>query len=254
MFKAFSDKPDLILLHNYHVKENTMQIITSLFLENNDEFFSRFEELQNSPCDWIEVRIDRYYPDHALLPTNQLLMRLNRQSIKPVLFTLRTDQDPSLCSDEQYTYLLKVMDKNGFFYDIEFNRLPALDFTPDYSRVFLSYHDYEAGWKYDEVCRIARDICSYQPKVVKLALAAADFNQAMDVVECGESLEVQSEKCFLAMEPEGLVTRLIPGFFGFDYTFCASTQATASGQVSLEQMVRFETLIRGKNTKDKAVK
>lgn len=218
------------------------QIICSLVAEDSPEFFARLKRADALDLSMIEIRLDPYYPNHTLIETNGLIRRISAETSRRLLWTLRTDDNPDKCSSQQYSWMLRILDKDRRFYDLEINRINDLDFTPDFSRVVLSYHNFEQIP--EDYSKIIEKMAEYHPWIVKTACFSENLEDIFSMISSLQKLERDQEKIGLVMSQAGYLTRLFYQDFGFDYTFCCLDTPTAPGQVSYDELKTLNRLLR----------
>lgn len=231
---------------SYHLKNTYEHILSSrgsmlktivpLFLRDSQDFYDSLEMIEDKKPDYIELRLDNWYPAHSAEETVKLIKKAKARSSIPWIGTLRTKLQGCNARVKRTEYLLLVNRLFGVceLVDVE---LPYTSmFTLDEMKnAVLSFHDFEETPDDEELQSIWKLMDSRSPAVEKIAVMPKSEEDVERLLKSCKEHEAPEEKIAIAMGELGKESRLHGDDWGSAYTFCTVGTSSAPGQLSLDE-------------------
>ncbi len=207
-------------------------------------------ELTALEPDLLEWRIDAYRDVENIPKCLDDLKELRRiTGAVPLIFTCRTDEEGGLQKIDRKKRLelfeAAAVSGNVDLIDVELcngeDFLEEVKKTARANHVFLifSYHNFKdtpsESFMYSKLleCQDAgADIC----KLAVMPNDSGDVLSLLSVTNRARNEGMNIPVVTMAMGPLGVISRLAGGLFGSDITFAAGKQASAPGQLSIEDL------------------
>lgn len=226
------------------------------------ETLDRIKECRVFP-DMLEFRADWLEENKLKQQAQQALMRIRQEFAKiPLLFTFRTLREGgrSELSYEQYKELVFEIAKSGLVdaVDIEaFSYTGGADGTLERETqeqelrklvqeirqqgcvVIGSNHDFYATPPKAELVNRLRRMYELGVDIAKIAVMPEGVPDVLELLSATEEASADPELCpviTMSMGGQGLVSRMAGELFGSSVTFASVGQASAPGQIELEQL------------------
>ena len=234
----------------------------------HEEIIKQCHAAMEAKCDILEWRAD-YYLDNkedvdAKLRSDDIQVEVIRilDDIEyvtdgmPVIFTVRSKSQggkSSLNKEQVYDLnCLAVQAKLATFVDVELfddnNKLvreELLEHVNDIhsfgGRVIMSYHDFKAMPRSEEIVNIVSVIRDLDADIAKIAAFAHNKKDAVEMIKCSHML-TQGESdpvIFIGMGKNGIITRIFGGQYGSVITFASLGEQTAAGQLNVTTVNRL---------------
>ena len=212
----------------------------------------------NRPCDMAEWRADWFEDVFNLEQTIEVLKEL-RQILdkKPLLFTFRTLQEggEKAISVQEYVALLKAVSDSHLadLVDIELfpfeQELPSLiSYVHKTSgKVILSSHDFQKTPTCGELLKCLEKMEELGADISKIAVMPQSRKDVLTLLSVTEerSRHALHPVITMSMSETGLISRLAGEVFGSAVTFGSVTNASAPGQIPVEQLSRVLDILHG---------
>ncbi|GAX47431.1 type I 3-dehydroquinate dehydratase [Pseudolactococcus reticulitermitis] len=198
-----------------------------------------FDVAQYAAADLIEWRVD-FMPVADL---NQAAQEIKAQFPNhEILFTYRTeDKAETLISADDYAALVQQFSTEFAYIDVEILKFPSI-ILPE--NAVVSYHDFT---------QIPQNLPEILSKMVESRATTVKFaampQKQSDVLRLmTETLRFSEAHpdvtlVSMAMGELGKITRVASDSFGSSWTFASVAGASAPGQLTLEEMVKFRELL-----------
>lgn len=227
-----------------------MKIICPIFLGLDEGFDNELNELENSSCDMIEIRLDNLYEDAGKDTVIRALDRLHAaQHPKPFIYTLRTEEEggEAHMNDAEYADLTARLYNYPGYVDVQLERLKRLDAKDfDMSRTFLSYHNFDETPDIFELSYIWQDMDEYHPKTEKISVMPKNDRDVQVLLTSCRNHQTECEKAAISMGEKGKISRILGDLFGSNYSFASHITSSAPGQPSLEDMAFYRSAINNR--------
>lgn len=213
-----------------------MKIVVPI-MPRNLEDVEAIDVCRLAEADIIEWRAD-YLPKEAILTVAPAVFE--KCSGKEMIFTVRTTREGGHLdlTDEEYVGLLKEIASlyQPDYIDFEYYSYQSVfEQMLDFPNLVLSYHNFEETPS--NYMEIISELTALSPAVVKIAVMANTKQDVLDVMNYTRGFKtLNSEQGFatVAMGDLGKLTRIAGMITGSCWTFAHLDEASAPGQMSLE--------------------
>ncbi|MFA9422305.1 MAG: type I 3-dehydroquinate dehydratase [Sedimentibacter sp.] len=210
-----------------------------------DQILTELDNLKNADYDLTELRIDFFEYVNDLTKVNELLKKIRKVYIKPLLFTFRTKKEggnSDIC-EENY-FILNHMAINSGLVDIVDIELSSTDekikeiieFAKiNHVKIVMSNHDFYKTPSKEEIIRRLIKMQEYGADITKIAVMPNSEEDVLTLLSA--TLEMKKRKadrpCItMSMGSLGVVTRLTGELFGSCMTFACVNNTSAPGQIN----------------------
>lgn len=244
------------------------KVAVSITGTTHEEIIEQCKAAKEAPCDILEWRADYYLENKddvdAKLRSDDIQVEVIRilDDIEyetdgmPVIFTIRSKSQGgrgTLSKEQVYDLnCLAVQAKLATFVDVELfddnNMLVREDLLEHVNdihsfggRVIMSYHDFKAMPRREEIVNIVSVMRDLDADIAKIAAFAHNKKESIEMIKCCHML-TQDESdpvIFIAMGKYGLVTRIFGGQYGSVITFASLGEGTANGQMNVQTVNRL---------------
>lgn len=229
-----------------------VKIISSIMEPDAASVVKRQAALEKEPLDMLEWRAD-YFVTRKLMDFENTAKALQKKSIKPVIFTMRTAAEGGQVdlTARDYKEVGVIIAKNGGLpaIDVEICRgLGALRILSaaheSNMAVIASYHNFQATPSEKELAAIFARMDKANADILKVATMPQTPEDVLTVMIAALKARRDYGRPVIAMAmgPLGVVTRTCGALFGSDATFAAVGKPSAPGQISLDELRRMISL------------
>ena len=166
-----------------------------------------------------------------------------------IIFTIRTSKEGGqlTLTSEEYVGLIREIDAiyHPDYIDFEYYSHKAV-FSQmlDFPNLVLSYHNFEE--MPEDIMEIFSELTSLAPRVVKIATMPKTEQEVLDLMNYTrgfKSINPEQEFATMSMGKLGRISRLASDLVGSSWTFASLDQASAPGQVSLNNMKLIQEVL-----------
>jgi len=234
------------------IGDGTVKICIPLSGADEKGLLCDIEYVRGKPCDLIEWRADFWDEACDKDRLTAMMKTIKRElSDKVFLFTYRTQEEggsgnPAL---SDYMEICKYVIDSGLpdIIDVEYRKakdfnFPILEEAHDHGiKVLTSYHRFdEPTPDLDTMIKILREQQQFGADIAKLAVMAQNDMESNRIIEASREMYGKHAKIpfiLIGMGQFGSVTRAIKPFHGSSVTFARGREATAPGQLSIEDLL-----------------
>lgn len=222
-----------------------MRIVVPIMPKTLDEVkqidINRFDQV-----DIIEWRAD-------MLPKEDILQVapaiFEKFSGREIIFTLRTHKEGGNIELTPMEYIEIIKDIQAIYQpeyiDFEyFSYREVFDHLLNFSNLILSYHNFEETP--ENLMEVFSELTAVSPKVVKIAVMPQNAQDVLDMMNYTRGFKtLNPEQIYVtvAMGKLGQVSRLAGSLTGSSWTFASLDEASAPGQLSLEDMQKIKEIL-----------
>lgn len=241
---------NVVKIRNFVIGEGMPKICAPLVGKSVEELMKEANYLKELPLDLVEWRVD-FYDDFLDIDKIKTVLQEVRKIIKhiPIIYTFRSLKEGGQkeVSREYYVQLNKeiIRTKLVDIVDIElFNNEHHIKDIVSMAEengvaVILSSHDFEKTPSKEAMLARFQRAVSLGANIFKLAVMP---NSTEDVINLLDATRIMKECCgnipiiTMAMSKRGLISRISGEVFGSAITFGAGKEASAPGQISVEEL------------------
>ncbi|MFS1664005.1 type I 3-dehydroquinate dehydratase [Streptococcus sp. zg-JUN1979] len=222
-----------------------MKIVVSVMPRSLEEAqaidISRFEGV-----DIVEWRADFLPKDEIVTVAPAIFEKFAGHEI---IFTLRTSKEGGHISltDQEYVHLIREINSiyQPDYIDFEYySHKDVFQDMLDYPNLVLSYHNFDE--MPENIMEIFSELTALAPRVVKIATTPKTEQEVLDLMNYTrgfKSINKEQEFATMSMGKRGRISRLAADLVGSSWTFASLDQASAPGQVSLNNMKLIQEVL-----------
>lgn len=232
------------------VGEGTPKIIVPLVGSTDDHILKEAKLVKELKPDVVEWRVDLYEEVENHESVKDLLSKLRDIFAEELLlFTFRSHKEggSKVISEEAYVALNQEAIKTGDIdlVDVElFNEkdhVNAIIATAKEHHVFviMSNHDFEKTPTKEEIVSRLRKMQEYGADIPKIAVMPRSVDDVITLMDATNTMKTQFADrplITMSMGGTGVISRLAGEFFGSAFTFGAGKEASAPGQIPVEEL------------------
>ena len=166
-----------------------------------------------------------------------------------IIFTIRTSKEGGqlALTSEEYVGLIREIDAiyHPDYIDFEYySHKDVFSQMLDFPNLVLSYHNFEE--MPEDIMEIFSELTSLAPRVVKIATMPKTEQEVLDLMNYTrgfKSINPEQEFATMSMGKLGRISRLASDLVGSSWTFASLDQASAPGQVSLNNMKLIQEVL-----------
>ena len=166
-----------------------------------------------------------------------------------IIFTIRTSKEGGqlTLTSEEYVGLIREIDAiyHPDYIDFEYySHKDVFSQMLDFPNLVLSYHNFEEIP--EDIMEIFSELTSLAPRVVKIATMPKTEQEVLDLMNYTrgfKSINPEQEFATMSMGKLGRISRLASDLVGSSWTFASLDQASAPGQVSLNNMKLIQEVL-----------
>lgn len=215
-------------------------------------------ELLNVPCDVIEWRIDYYIEDENdfqkkiqdLIENLRELFPLIKEHKKELIITYRSQKQGGVgkIDSKMNEQLLLTLAECGLmdYLDVEFfeyeNSAELIQKIQSFGvKVVASNHDFFKTDKEEQLFSMLEAMRIGNPNIVKLAVMPKSNEDVVSLLKVTKKYATtyQSPIITMSMGEMGKISRIIGNITGSCWTFASYNQASAPGQIPLEELIEW---------------
>jgi 3-dehydroquinate dehydratase I len=237
--------------------EGTPKICVPLAGRTTEEILNQITYLNRVDFDLAELRVDFYEEAGDFTKVIILLKKIRETYNKPLLFTFRTRKEGGRqeMSGEKYFQLNSAAVKSGLIdiIDVELFtdrdkiiKLIALA-KENNVKVIMSNHDFDKTPAKEELVNRLSKMQEYDADITKIAVMPKSEEDVLKLLSA--TLEMKKIKgdrpCItVSMGPLGVISRVCGELFGSCMTFASARQASAPGQISVDDVRNMLNLLK----------
>lgn len=235
---------------NVNLSYEKPKICTSLVGRSESEIIIESEKISSMNVDIVELRCDFF--EH-ILNTEKVCDLLNKIKVilneKPLIFTVRSKGEGGqvTISEEEYMNLYKnickrkltdIIDVELRMGDEKIKELVQMAHNNGI-KVIISKHDFEKTPETKEMIAYLTKMQNLNGDIPKLAVMP---NTYMDVIKLLETTAIMKEEhnhtpiITISMGTKGMISRMTGQVFGSCLTFASGVEASAPGQIKVEDL------------------
>lgn len=166
-----------------------------------------------------------------------------------IIFTIRTSKEGGqlTLTSEEYVGLIREIDAiyHPDYIDFEYySHKDVFSQMLDFPNLVLSYHNFEE--MPEDIMEIFSELTYLAPRVVKIATMPKTEQEVLDLMNYTrgfKSINPEQEFATMSMGKLGRISRLASDLVGSSWTFASLDQASAPGQVSLNNMKLIQEVL-----------
>lgn len=215
------------------------------------------EMLRSIACDLVEWRVD-FFDDVRDIEKVKAALKQIRATLseKPLLFTFRSAKEGGQqdVGEAFYFELNRSILQTG---DIDLVDLELFNEENDIRKlvdeahargvkVVMSNHDFDKTPEKDEILKRLRrmqDLGADLPKIAVMPKSASDVLTLLDATRTMKETYADCPLITMSMGGQGVISRLSGEVFGSALTFGAAKQASAPGQINVDELRRILDLL-----------
>ncbi|GHU42432.1 3-dehydroquinate dehydratase [Bacilli bacterium] len=198
-----------------------------------------FDVAQYAAADLIEWRADFM----TMADLTQAAQEIKAQfSSHEIIFTYRTeDKAEPLISADDYNTLIQQFSTDFTYIDVEILKFPSI-ILPE--NAVVSYHDFtQIPQNLPEILSKMAESGATTVKFAGMPQKQSDVLRLMTETLRFSEAHPDVTLVTMAMGELGKITRVASDSFGSSWTFASVAGASAPGQLSLEEMIKFRELL-----------
>ena len=239
-----------ITIKNVTIGEGTPKIIVPLVGTTEEQIFQEVETVKSLKPDIIEWRVDSYKLVENLEAVTEMASKLrNELSDTLLLFTFRSHREGGNkeITDQYYFELLHtaIQTKKFDLVDVElFFEEADVKSTVKLAKengvyVIMCNHDFHKTPAKEEIIYRLRKMQEYGADIPKIAVMPQSVDDLIVLLDATNTMKTKyADRPFITMSMSGtgLVSRLAGAVFGSACTFGAGKEASAPGQIPVDQL------------------
>lgn len=245
----------VIRLKNLEIGSGRPKVCCPVMGASAEEILEQAALSNSAQCDLIELRIDFFEHADDIAKVKSLLRKIRRCAENPMIFTFRRKEEGGKLSvsNEYYRELLSMVADCGLadFIDVEASAIgkdrefiEGIQDTGSY--VIMSKHDFDCTPSAQEIRDTYVSMHEMGADIAKVSYMPNSKNDVLNLISA--TVEVTADRTFcpviaISMGKLGMITRVIGEFLDSAVTFASLTQASAPGQLKVNDMnVILDTL------------
>jgi 3-dehydroquinate dehydratase-1 len=238
-------------------KEGNPKICVPLTGIDDLQILDDLEILRCIDFDLVELRIDYYENVEDFAKVIDLLNKIRKHFIKPILFTFRTKGEGGMheMSEEKYFSLNQHVIKSGLVDLIDIEMLRNEEKAKDTIslakkndvKVIMSRHDFYKTPSKEEIISTLVKMQEYDADITKFAVMPNCEEDVLNLMSATlEMKKTKGDRPFItmAMSSLGVITRLTGSLFGSCLTFAALNKTSAPGQINVKNARELLNLLQ----------
>jgi 3-dehydroquinate dehydratase-1 len=238
----------IVSIRNIHIGEGVPKIIVPLMGRNVEQLLMEIKTIKQATPDIVEWRADALEEIDNLEVVKETLSTIREALFPtPLLFTFRSHREGGnkLIEDSYYKELLEsvIQTKAIDLIDVELfsSNVSEIVETAHASGIYvvMSNHDFEKTPVKEEIVwrlRKMQELGAHIPKIAVMPRVPTDVLTLLDATYTMKSLYADRPIITMSMASTGVVSRIAGQIFGSDATFGSGVEASAPGQIPVEQL------------------
>jgi len=221
-----------------------------VFAEDTSSLLQQAKEITALKPDLVEWRIDGFTDVKQISTSLEALEALRRQiGETPLIFTCRSHEEggAETLDHNHRLNLITAALQSGHVDIVDVEMCNEPDFIASVqtasldagTRLILSYHNFdhtpEDAFVYDKLTQ-AQTLGADIAKVAVMPTGPGDVLTLLNATHRARTQGIQIPIITVAMGEQGAVSRVAGGLFGSDITFAMGTDASAPGQIPIENL------------------
>ncbi|KXZ23577.1 3-dehydroquinate dehydratase [Bacillus nakamurai] len=246
-----------ITIKNTVIGEGLPKIIVPLMAAGEKELLQEIEDVNSLHPDIIEWRVDVYEHVDSLDAVKNMIQKVRKAAgDTPLLFTFRSHKEGGnkVIEDSFYVELVKtaIETKQIDLVDVELftgeaevkSIVAAAEANGVY--VVMSNHDFHKTPEKEEIISRLRKMQEYGahiPKIAVMPQSTEDVFVLLDATHTMKKAYADRPIITMSMAGTGLISRLAGEVFGSACTFGAGKEASAPGQIPVDELRSVLTIL-----------
>ncbi|MCC9022456.1 type I 3-dehydroquinate dehydratase [Bacillus nakamurai] len=246
-----------ITIKNTVIGEGLPKIIVPLMAAGEKELLQEIEDVNSLHPDIIEWRVDVYEHVDSLDAVKNMIQKVRKAAgDTPLLFTFRSHKEGGnkVIEDSFYLELVKtaIETKQIDLVDVELftgeaevkSIVAAAEANGVY--VVMSNHDFHKTPEKEEIISRLRKMQEYGahiPKIAVMPQSTEDVFVLLDATHTMKTTYADRPIITMSMAGTGLISRLAGEVFGSACTFGAGKEASAPGQIPVDELRSVLTIL-----------
>ncbi len=246
----------VVTVRNLTIGEGMPKICVPIIEQTREDILKKAEEITHYPADLIEWRAD-YFEDAYHLEALASVLQGLREIIgdMPLLFTFRSESEggcKSIGAKDYFALNLAVamcgevdLIDLEIYHDLERAKNVIKMLHEAGIKVIASHHDFDKTPSRSEIMTKLSKMKELDADILKIAVMPNEIGDVARLLKITGRTSINFEKPLItmAMGQMGIVTRIAGETFGSDITFGTVGEASAPGQLKIEDLkLILETL------------
>lgn len=239
----------VVTVRNLTIGEGMPKICVPIIADTEENILKKAEEILQYPVDLIEWRADYFEDAYNLEAVASVLAGLRKvMGEMPLLFTFRSESEggcKAICAKDYFALNLAVaMYGEADLIDLEIyqdleraeNVISMLHEAG--IKVIASYHDFDKTPSRSEIMTKLSKMKELGADILKIAVMPNEIGDVARLLKITGRTSINLEKPLITMSmgQMGMVTRIAGESFGSDITFGTVGEASAPGQLCVEDL------------------
>lgn len=239
----------VVTVRNLTIGEGMPKICVPIVAATEEEIFEKAEEILQYPADLIEWRADYFDNAYSLEAVASVLEGLRKIiGEMPLIFTFRTESQGGCkaIGAKDYFALNLAVAMYGEVDLIDLEIYQDLDRAKNVIamlheagiKVIASHHDFDKTPSRSEIMTKLSKMKELNADILKIAVTPNEIGDVARMLKITGRTSINFEKPLItmAMGKMGMVTRIAGESFGSDVTFGTVGEASAPGQLAVEDL------------------
>lgn len=235
------------VIKNIKIGDGKPKICLPVVGKTNEDILQQISSFSSYIYDLIELRIDFYEYIHDLSKIKSLIKEIKGVTDKPILFTYRSLKEGGQVQldNDEYLHLIEtvclcdidiidveVMSGNQLVY-----RMVDMIHHND-KKVILSYHNFDKTPDDLEIKEILEKMEILNGDILKIAVMPLTYKDVIRLLNVTMEMSNKLDKPLVTMSmgTQGKISRIVGELTGSTITFASTSQASAPGQIHVEDM------------------
>ncbi|MBT2572454.1 type I 3-dehydroquinate dehydratase [Bacillus sp. ISL-51] len=246
-----------ITIKNKVIGEGLPKIIVPLTASGENELLQEIEDVHTLHPDIIEWRVDVYEHVDSLDAVKDMIQKVRKAAgDTPLLFTFRSHKEggKKVIEDSFYVKLVKtaIETKQIDLVDVELftgeAEVKSIVATAEANGVYvvMSNHDFHKTPEKEEIISRLRKMQEYGAHIPKIAVMPQSTEDVLVLLDATHTMKTKYADrpiITMSMAGTGLISRLAGEVFGSACTFGAGKEASAPGQIPVDELRSVLTVL-----------
>ena len=247
-----------VKVRNVIIGEGIPKICVPIFEKTAEEILKEAENVAGLDPDIVEFRVDRFEHCFEHDSIRDVLAGLREILGEiPLIFTFRTKDEggEAEVGNSVYAGLIEKACESGLIDIVDVEALGPCDAESIIEaahshgvKVVASHHDFEKTPSKDEILKDFMDMQKTSADILKIAVMPQGIGDVKLLMEAAEEMANEHADrpiVAISMSEKGTVSRVAAEAFGSAITFGAASNASAPGQMGVEDLKQVLTLLHG---------
>ena len=239
----------VVTVRNLTIGEGMPKICVPIIATTEEEIIKKAEEIMQYPADLIEWRVDYFEDAYNLEAVASALAQIRKViGEMPLLFTFRSESQGGCkaIGAKDYFALNLAVAMYGevdlidieIYQDLERAKNVISMLHEAGIKVIASHHDFDKTPSRSEIMSKLSKMVELDADILKIAVMPNEIGDVTRLLKITGRTSINFEKPLvtMAMGQMGLITRISGESFGSDITFGTVGEASAPGQLAIEDL------------------